>query len=181
MAPAAQALTADLEEDVVDFVPNYDNQFMQPSVLPAAFPNLLVNGTTGIAVGMATNMAPHNLREVIAGTRHLIAHPEASLKDIMKFIPGPDLPTGGTIVGLGGIRDAYETYSRYLQDPREGLHRAGQPPQAGHRRHRTAVHGLPRKGHRKDQGRRQLQEAHRYLRRGRPDRPYQRSASRHRN
>ena len=107
MAPAAQALTADLEEDVVDFVPNYDNQFMQPSVLPAAFPNLLVNGTTGIAVGMATNMAPHNLREVIAGTRHLIAHPEATLKDIMKFIPGPDLPTGGTIVGLGGIRDAY--------------------------------------------------------------------------
>ena len=109
MAPAAQALTADLEEDVVDFVPNYDNQFMQPSVLPAAFPNLLVNGTTGIAVGMATNMAPHNLREVIAGTRHLITHPEATLKDIMKFIPGPDLPTGGTIVGLGGIRDAYET------------------------------------------------------------------------
>ncbi len=108
MAPVAQALTADLDEDVVDFVPNYDNQFMQPAVLPAAFPNLLVNGTTGIAVGMATNMAPHNLREVVAGARHLIAHPEASLKDIMKFIPGPDLPTGGTIVGLSGIRDAYE-------------------------------------------------------------------------
>ena len=79
MAPAATALTADLDEDVVDFVPNYDNQFMQPGVLPAAFPNLLVNGTTGIAVGMATNMAPHNLREVIAGTRHLIAHPDATL------------------------------------------------------------------------------------------------------
>ena len=108
MDPSATALTADLDEDVVDFVPNYDNQFMQPSVLPAAFPNLLVNGTTGIAVGMATNMAPHNLREVIAGTRHLIANPDATLKDIMKFIPGPDLPSGGTIVGLGGIRDAYE-------------------------------------------------------------------------
>ena len=108
MDPSATALTADLDEDVVDFVPNYDNQFMQPSVLPAAFPNLLVNGTTGIAVGMATNMAPHNLREVIAGTRYLIANPDATLKDIMKFIPGPDLPSGGTIVGLGGIRDAYE-------------------------------------------------------------------------
>ena len=98
MAPAATALTADLDEDVVDFVPNYDNQFMQPGVLPAAFPNLLVNGTTGIAVGMATNMAPHNLREVIAGTRHLIAHPDATLKEVMKFIPGPDLPSGGSIV-----------------------------------------------------------------------------------
>ena len=108
MAPAATALTADLDEDVVDFVPNYDNQFMQPGVLPAAFPNLLVNGTTGIAVGMATNMAPHNLREVIAGTRHLIAHPDATLKEVMKFIPGPDLPSGGTIVGLSGIKDAYE-------------------------------------------------------------------------
>ena len=109
MAPAAMALTADLDEDVVDFVPNYDNQFMQPGVLPAAFPNLLVNGTTGIAVGMATNMAPHNLREVIAGTRHLIAHPDATLKEVMKFIPGPDLPSGGTIVGLSGIKDAYES------------------------------------------------------------------------
>ncbi|KAA9393418.1 DNA topoisomerase IV subunit A [Kocuria coralli] len=109
LAPAALALTADLGEDVVDFVPNYDNQFTQPAVLPSAFPNLLVNGASGIAVGMATNMAPHNLREVVAGARHLVSHPEATLKEIMKFIPGPDLPTGGRIVGLGGIRDAYET------------------------------------------------------------------------
>lgn len=108
MDPAALALTADLDEDVVDFVPNYDNQFMQPAVLPAAFPNLLVNGSSGIAVGMATNMPPHNLREVIAGAQHLLANPDASLKDIMKFIPGPDLPSGGTIVGLQGIKDAYE-------------------------------------------------------------------------
>lgn len=108
MAPAALALTADLDEDVVDFVPNYDNQFQQPGVLPAAFPNLLVNGSSGIAVGMATNMAPHNLREVVAGAQHLIRHPEATLPEIMKHIPGPDLPGGGTIVGLSGIRDAYE-------------------------------------------------------------------------
>ena len=108
MAPAALAMTANLDEDVVDFVPNYDNQFMQPAVLPAAYPNLLVNGSAGIAVGMATNMAPHNLREVIAAARHLLDHPEATLKDIMKFVPGPDLPSGGTIVGTSGIKDAYE-------------------------------------------------------------------------
>ncbi len=93
----------------MDFVPNYDNQLTQPDVLPAAFPNLLVNGATGIAVGMATNMAPHNLAEVVAAARHLIAHPDATLEDIMKFVPGPDLPTGGRIVGLDGIRDAYAT------------------------------------------------------------------------
>lgn len=109
MAPAAQALTADLDEDVVDFVPNYDNQFTQPGVLPAAFPNLLVNGSSGIAVGMATNMAPHNLREVVAGAKHLLNHPEATLEDLMQHIPGPDLPTGGRVVGLSGIRDAYRT------------------------------------------------------------------------
>jgi DNA gyrase subunit A len=109
MAPAAMDLTNDLDEDVVDFVPNYDNQFMQPEVLPAAFPNLLVNGTTGIAVGMATNMAPHNLREVISAARHLLVHPDASLEDVMEFVPGPDLPSGGTIVGLDGIKEAYRT------------------------------------------------------------------------
>ena len=109
LAAAALALTDNLDEDVVDFVPNYDNQLTQPDVLPAAFPNLLVNGTTGIAVGMATNMAPHNLGEVIAGAQHLIEHPDATLEDIMGFIPGPDLPTGGRIVGLDGIRDAYAT------------------------------------------------------------------------
>jgi len=109
MAAAAMDLTDDLDEDVVDFVPNYDNQLTQPEVLPASYPNLLVNGTTGIAVGMATNMAPHNLREVVAAARHLLAHPDATLKDIEEFIPGPDLPSGGTIVGLDGIRDAYRT------------------------------------------------------------------------
>ena len=109
MAPAAIAMTADLDEDVVDFEPNYDNQFTQPTVLPAAFPNLLVNGTSGIAVGMATNMAPHNLGEVIAGAQHLILHPDASLEDLMVHIPGPDLPGGGRIVGLEGVQEAYRT------------------------------------------------------------------------
>ncbi|CAD5998874.1 DNA topoisomerase (ATP-hydrolyzing) subunit A [Agreia sp. COWG] len=107
LAQAALAMTDGLDEDVVDFVPNYDNQLVQPDVLPSAFPNLLVNGAAGIAVGMATNMAPHNLIEVVAGARYLIDNPDASIDDLMSFIPGPDLPGGGTIVGLAGIRDAY--------------------------------------------------------------------------
>src|SRR6188472_775023 len=109
LAPAALALTENLDEDVVDFIPNYDGQFQQPEVLPAAYPNLLVNGATGIAVGMATNMAPHNLIEVAAAARHLLENPEATLDELMDFVPGPDLPTGGTIVGLEGIKDAYAT------------------------------------------------------------------------
>lgn len=107
LAPAAMALTENLDEDVVDFVPNYDGQFQQPDVLPAAFPNLLVNGATGIAVGMATNMAPHNLIEVVAAAIHLLEHPDATLPELMEFVPGPDLPGGGVIVGLDGIKDAY--------------------------------------------------------------------------
>ncbi|MCZ3388664.1 MAG: DNA topoisomerase IV subunit A [Actinomycetia bacterium] len=106
---AALLMTGSIDEDVVDFNPNYDGQLTEPQVLPAAYPNLLVNGATGIAVGMATNMAPHNLVEVISAARHLLAHPTSDLDTIMRFIPGPDLPTGGTIVGLEGIRDAYSS------------------------------------------------------------------------
>jgi DNA gyrase subunit A len=109
LAEPAMLLTGSLDEDVVDMVPNYDGQFRQPEVLPAVFPNLLVNGASGIAVGMATNMPPHNLGEVIEAARHLIAHPDATLDELMRFVPGPDLPTGGRIIGLDGIRDAYET------------------------------------------------------------------------
>ncbi|MGL5864551.1 MAG: DNA gyrase/topoisomerase IV subunit A [Dermatophilaceae bacterium] len=109
MAAAALLMVAGLDEDTVDFVPNYDDSLTQPGVLPAAYPNLLVNGASGIAVGMATNMAPHNLVEVIGAARHLIDHPDCSLDDLMKFVPGPDLPCGGRIVGLAGIRDAYLT------------------------------------------------------------------------
>jgi DNA gyrase subunit A len=109
LAAAAMAMTADLDEETVNFVPNYDNKLEQPEVLPSAIPNLLVNGASGIAVGMATNLAPHNLVEVIAAARHLLKHPDASLEDLMRFVPGPDLPGGGRIVGLEGIRDAYRT------------------------------------------------------------------------
>ncbi|SDL86860.1 DNA gyrase subunit A [Nonomuraea maritima] len=109
LAPAAMLMVESLDEDTVDFKPNYDGQETEPAVVPSAFPNLLVNGASGIAVGMATNMAPHNLTEVVAAARHLIKKPDASLDDLMKFVPGPDLPTGGTIIGLQGVRDAYET------------------------------------------------------------------------
>ncbi|HKE50546.1 MAG TPA: DNA topoisomerase IV subunit A [Actinomycetes bacterium] len=108
MAAAAELMVASIDEEVIDFGPNYDGREREPQVLPAAYPNLLVNGATGIAVGMATNMPPHNLGEVIAACRHLIDNPQADLDDIMRFIPGPDLPTGGKIVGLDGIRDAYD-------------------------------------------------------------------------
>ncbi|MFB7596201.1 DNA topoisomerase (ATP-hydrolyzing) subunit A [Streptomyces sp. NPDC056160] len=109
MAEATSLMTESIDEDTVDFAPNYDGQEQEPVALPAAFPNLLVNGASGIAVGMATNMPPHNLGEVIAAARHLIRHPNADLDALMRHVPGPDLPTGGRIVGLSGIRDAYES------------------------------------------------------------------------
>ncbi|TMR11546.1 DNA topoisomerase IV subunit A [Nonomuraea turkmeniaca] len=109
LAPAAMLMVESLDEETVDFKPNYDGQETEPVVMPSAFPNLLVNGTSGIAVGMATNMAPHNLTEVVAAARHLIKKPDATLDELMRFVPGPDLPTGGSIIGLQGVRDAYET------------------------------------------------------------------------
>ncbi|MER7107493.1 DNA gyrase/topoisomerase IV subunit A [Streptomyces sp. NPDC000229] len=109
MADATSLMTESIDEDTVDFNPNYDGQEREPVALPAAFPNLLVNGASGIAVGMATNMPPHNLGEVIAAARHLIKHPGADLETLMRYVPGPDLPTGGRIVGLSGIKDAYES------------------------------------------------------------------------
>jgi DNA gyrase/topoisomerase IV subunit A len=109
LAPAAMSMVAEADEDTVDFGPNYDGALSEPIVLPAAYPNLLVNGGSGIAVGMATNMAPHNLSEVIAATKFLIENPTATVKQLMKFVPGPDFPTGGEIVGLDGVREAYAT------------------------------------------------------------------------
>ena len=109
LAPPALDMTTGLDEDVVDFLPNYDGRETEPVVLPAALPNLLINGASGIAVGMATTLVPHNTAEVLHGARHLLMHPDASLAEIMAFIPGPDLPAGGVIIGLDGVREAYET------------------------------------------------------------------------
>ncbi|MDH7494077.1 MAG: DNA gyrase subunit A [Candidatus Saccharicenans sp.] len=108
MTRLAEELLADIEKDTVNFVPNYDESLLMPEVLPAKFPNLLVNGASGIAVGMATNIPPHNLAEVCDGLVYLIDHPKASLDDIMKFIPGPDFPTGGYVFNRQNIRQAYQ-------------------------------------------------------------------------
>jgi len=107
--PLALRMLADIDEDTVNFVDNYSGEFSEPEVLPARFPNLLVNGSQGIAVGMATNIPPHNLGEVIDATQHLLANPEATTEDLMGFIKGPDFPTGGLIMGRSGIAEAYKT------------------------------------------------------------------------
>jgi DNA gyrase subunit A len=109
MAELTQELLRDLDKDTVRFDPNYDESLMEPVVLPASFPHLLVNGSSGIAVGMATNIPPHNLREIIAATIHIIAHPDCSIEELIAIVPGPDFPTRGFIYGTAGIRSAYRT------------------------------------------------------------------------
>ncbi len=109
LANASLMMVDEVDEDTVNFGANYDGQILEPLVLPAAFPNLLVNGATGIAVGMATNMAPHNLGEVVTAAIHLIENPNATVKQLMKIVPGPDFPTGGTLIGKEGVLDAYQT------------------------------------------------------------------------
>ena len=109
LSRAAMHMLADIDKDTVDFQPNYDEADQEPKVLPAAFPNLLVNGGSGIAVGMATNIPTHNGGEVIDAVLALIANPEITLDELMKIIPGPDFPTGGIILGRSGIRAAFET------------------------------------------------------------------------
>jgi len=107
--PLANHLLADIDEDTVDMVATYDGSREEPSVLPARFPNLLVNGSQGIAVGMATNIPPHNLGEVVDACIHLLKNPKATIDDLMEFVKGPDFPTGGAILGRAGIQDAYRT------------------------------------------------------------------------
>ncbi len=109
MARIAEEVLADIDKETVNFLPNYDESMQEPEVLPTRIPNLLVNGSAGIAVGMATNIPPHNLGETVDALVHLIDHPEATVSELMKFIPGPDFPTYGFIYGRQGIRDAYET------------------------------------------------------------------------
>src|SRR5438093_3254784 len=109
LSQLAMEMLRDIDEETVDFVPNFSGEFSEPLVLPARFPNLLVNGSTGIAVGMATNIPPHNLSEVIDATITMIDNPSATVADLMKHIKGPDFPTGGAIMGRQGIKDAYAT------------------------------------------------------------------------
>ena len=109
MAKIASAMLADIDKETVDFIPNFDESLKEPSVLPSRFPHLLANGSSGIAVGMATNMPPHNLTEIIDGVLAMIDNPDITISELMKLIPGPDFPTGGIIMGTQGIRDAYST------------------------------------------------------------------------
>ncbi len=109
MMRTAEEMLADIDKDTVEFVDNFDGSFKEPTVLPSKLPNLLINGTAGIAVGMATNMPPHNLTEVSDGIMHLIDHPDAEISDLMEFVKAPDFPTGGTIYGIAGIMEAYNT------------------------------------------------------------------------
>jgi DNA gyrase subunit A len=115
MERLAEELLADLDKETVDFGPNYDNSLQEPLVLPARFPNLLVNGAVGIAVGMTTNIPPHNMTEVVDATLHLVDNPKTTIPELMKFIPGPDFPTSGFIAGREGIRKAYETGRGQIQ------------------------------------------------------------------
>ena len=170
MAPAAGAMTASIDEDTVDFKPNYDSRELEPVVLPAAIPHLIVNGTTGIAVGMATNIAPHNLVEVVQALRHLVTHPDATLDDLMRFVPGPDLPTGGMIVGLDGVRDAYETgRGTFRMRATARVESVGR--RQGHRGHRAALRRRHREGLRADQVAGPGQEAPGHRRHQGPHRP----------
>ncbi|HEX8674796.1 MAG TPA: DNA gyrase subunit A, partial [Longimicrobium sp.] len=108
LSQIATEMLADIDRDTVDFAPNFDDRLKEPRVLPARLPNLLVNGSSGIAVGMSTNMPPHNIGEVVRAAIHLLDNPECTVAELMEHVPGPDFPTGGLIVGKQGIRDAYE-------------------------------------------------------------------------
>src|SRR3989338_8091500 len=114
LSAIAEELLTDIDKDTVGFVPNFDESLQEPTVLPAKLPNLLVNGSSGIAVGMATNIPPHNLAEVVDAIMAVIDNPDIQIKDLMKIVKGPDFPTGGTICGRDGIKAAYETGRGHL-------------------------------------------------------------------
>ena len=170
MAAAAMPMTQGIDEDTVDFKPNYDSREFEPVVLPAAFPNLLVNGASGIAVGMATNLAPHNLIEVVQALRHLITHPKATLDDLMRFIPGPDLPDRRQDRRPRRhprcVRDRQGIVPDARQRPDRERHAAPQ----GHRRHRAPLQRRARARDRADQDAGTDQEAAGHRRRQGPDR-----------
>ena len=164
LAPLAMEMLAGIDEDTIDFVPNYDGSTEEPVVLPARFPNLLVNGSQGIAVGMATNIPPHNLGEVIDAVIHVLENPDATPDDLMAFVKGPDFPTGAQILGRQGILDAYRTGKGSIKmravaevDESRGSH--------AHRRHRHPLPDLGRGDRAEDRRARQRRGPRRHLRR----------------
>ena len=138
MTKLSVEMLTDIEKDTVDFMPNYDNRLMEPTVLPSRFPNLLVNGSMGIAVGMATNIPPHNLREVIDASLYFIDHPDAGMEELMQFVEGPDFPTGGIILGRSGIRAAYATGHGTVR-----IRSKAEIEEYGNGRYRIAVSEIP--------------------------------------
>ena len=137
----ATALLDDLDKDTVDMRPNYDGNEIEPDILPARIPNLLVNGSDGIAVGMATKIPPHNLTEIVDATITLVNNPTAQLAEILKFVQGPDFPTAGIIHGKSGNRGCLQKRPRTLHDARQGRHRNFQQRPQGHRHHRNSLPG----------------------------------------
>ena len=162
----AITMLEDIDKNTVAFQPNFDDRLQEPSVLPAKVPNLLINGSSGIAVGMATNIPPHNLREVAKAVQHLIDHPEATVNDLAKFIKGPDFPTGAFIYGRQGIKEAFETGRGRIQMRAraqiEERETGGQEPDRGDR---VALPGQHRTAAREHRGAGELEEAGGDLRR----------------
>ena len=180
LGPLATQMLRDIDADTVDFGPNYDERTQEPLLLPSRFPNLLVNGAAGIAVGMATNIPPHNLREVTGAVNAYIEDPEVDLKGLMKHVKGPDFPGGGTIMGTRGDPRRLRLRPRLGQGPRQGPRRAAQGRQGGDHRHRAPLHGQEgRRGGPDHQDRRPgpRQEDHRDLRPARRVRPLRDAAS----
>ena len=179
MAPPAVAMTASIDEDTVDFQPNYDSRELEPVVLPAAIPHLVVNGATGIAVGMATNMAPHNLVEVVQALRHLITHPDATLDDLMRFVPGPTCrPAARSSGSTASATPTRPAAARFRMRATARVETVG--PAQGHRGHRAALRRRHREGHRADQDAGAGQEAPGHRRHQGPHRPRERPAAGHR-
>ena len=164
MARIAGDILADIDKETVNFLPNYDESLQEPEVMPTRIPNLLVNGSSGIAVGMATNIPPHNLGEIVDALIHLIGKPEAPIEELMRLVPGPDFPTAGFIYGRAGIRDAYLTGRGHPAAARPG--RGGRIRQGarGHRRHRDPLPGQQEQAHRADRQPGQGQEDRRHHR-----------------
>ena len=155
------ALLEDLDKDTVDFQPNYDEKELEPSVLPARFPNLLVNGAGGIAVGMATNIPPHNLGETIDAALALMDKPDMTVDELMEIIPGPDFPTGGSILGRAGIRSAYATgRGSIIMRAKVACRDAAQGPR-GDDRHRDPLSGQQGDADREDRRTRARKDASR--------------------
>ena len=157
----AVEMLRDLDANTVDWMPNYDETRREPKVLPSRMPNLMVNGASGIAVGMATNIPPHNLGEVVDAIEHLIDNPEATADDLMQFIKGPDFPTGGVILGTGGFKEAYRTGRGRIRVRAKAHTESAEGQSQRHHRHRAAVPGEPRVAHRQHRRPGQDQEDHR--------------------